>query len=312
MNNLKIEIVTPVFNRKTETLNWLRSLGRLDKAGFDLHVIVVDDGSTDGTSEAVKEEFPEVEIIYGDGNLWFTGGTNRGIEAALKHGPDYILTCNNDTIFHESSVRRMLECAEKYPGSVVGPLLLNWDQPHKLFQVAPKWYLSQGGFRHWQRQTVWTVPERPFEVEIIVGNCILFPVKAIREAGLMDEKRFVHYGDAEYTPRMRKMGWRLLIEPRSYIFCKPNDPPPKFGKMSLGEKFKAFFSKSPNAHSFFRRYYMNTASGPNKIEGLLSLPIFYFRYLLGKNTEGKWAETAEEPTLAEVYADKMMDDPTDG
>lgn len=304
----RVEIVTPVFNRKTETIQWLKSLKRLDTTGFEYHVIVVDDGSTDGLAAVLGSDFPEVEVIKGNGELWFTGGTNKGIEAALKHDPDYIITCNNDTIFHDRSVRNLIACAERNERSVVGPLLLNWDQPHKIFQVAPKWYLSQGGFRHWRHQTVWTVPDHEFEVEIIVGNCVLFPVQAIREAGLMDENRFMQYGDAEYTPRMRKMGWKLLIDPSSYIFCKPNDAPGKFMQLSLKDKLKAFFSRSPSAHSFFKRYSMNMAAGPNKIEGFLSVPIFYFRYLIGKNTEGDWAETVNEPRLADIYADKVVKD----
>ncbi|MBA2378197.1 MAG: glycosyltransferase family 2 protein, partial [Blastocatellia bacterium] len=290
MEPIKISIVSPVHNRKAETLQWLRSLALLDAQGYEIRMVVVDDGSTDGTAEAVREGFPETEIIIGDGNLWFTGGTNRGIEAALKHDPDYILTCNNDTIFDERSLKTMVNCAIKYPRSIVGPLLLNWDVPHKLFQVSPKWGLRYGGYRHWRNQTVWTVPGMPWEVDIIVGNCVLMPVAAVKEAGLMDEKRFVHYGDAEYTPRMRKMGWRLLIEPRARIFCKPNDAPERFRSLSLGKKLKALFSNTPNAHSIWRRHYMNIAAGPNYLQGLLATPIFYIRYLLGRNLEGEWAE----------------------
>ncbi len=308
MSQTKISIVSPVHNRKAETLQWLRSLEELDCDGFDIRVVIVDDGSTDGTADAVAAAFPDTEIIFGDGNLWFTGGTNRGIEAALEHDPDYILTCNNDTICDPRAVRVMVECAQQYPRSVVGPLLLDWTTPHKLFQVSPKWELLSGGFRHWRNQTVWTVPKRPWSVDIIVGNCVLFPVQAIREVGLMDEKRFVHYGDAEYTPRMRRLGWRLLIEPRARIFCKPNDPPPRFRSLSFTDKIKALFSNSPNAHSLWRRHYMNIATAPNYLEGLAATPVFYARYLLGKNLEGDWAETLHEPDLSETFADRVVKD----
>lgn len=304
----RVEIVAPVHNRRDITLQCLRSLARIDRAGLDIHVIIVDDGSTDGTSEAIRREHPEVEIVEGDGNLWFTAGTNRGIEAALRHDPDYVLTINDDEVFEEKFLQHLIECAERHERSVVGPLLLLWDTPHRIFQVAPKWDVWSGGFRHWVKQTVWTVPERPFEVEIIVGNCVLFPVEAIRECGLMDERRFPHYGDAEYTPRMRRKGWRLLIEPRARVFCQPNDPPPRVREMSFRKKFERLFLDKGNAHSLRRRLNANLQGAPNRLEGLLSFAVFFLRYAAGRNAEGAWAETVDEKPLRETYASKVVGD----
>lgn len=205
----------PVHNRRELTLQCLKSLSRIDRTNLDVHTIIVDDGSTDGTVDAVRRDFPAVEIVAGDGSLWYTAGTNLGIESALKHQPDYILAINDDSVFDQDFLVRMVSCAEKYPRSVVGALLLLWNTPHRVFQVAPQWKTWEGGWRYYQEQTVWTVPEKPFEVEIIVGNCVLYPRQVIEEVGLMDEKKLDQYGDVEYTPRMRKRGWRLLIEPRA-------------------------------------------------------------------------------------------------
>lgn len=303
MKNLKVEIVTPVHNRRELTLQFLKSLSRIDRSGLDIHTIIVDDGSTDGTAEAVSAEFPEVEIIKGNGNLWYTGGTNRGIEAALERSPDYILCVNNDSIFDENCVKNMVECAEKYPRSVIGALLLLWDTPHRVFQVSPEWKTSLGGWHHWHKQTVWTVPDKPWEVDIIVGNCVLFPVESIREAGLMNEKKFVQYGDAEYTPRMRRMGWKLLIEPRARIFCKPNDAPPKLTKLPLKKIIKSLLFDPPNPHSLQRRFNQNIYGAPNKFIGLTAFFVFFVRLALRKNAEAI-SENPEKP-LAETFADRV-------
>src|SRR5689334_5770753 len=111
MGNIRIEAVTPVHNRRELTLGCLRSLMSADLTGIDLHTIIVDDGSTDGTAEAVRENFPGVEIIPGDGNLWYTAGMNAGITAALKHEPDYILAINNDCEFDPQFLQRLVETA---------------------------------------------------------------------------------------------------------------------------------------------------------------------------------------------------------
>jgi GT2 family glycosyltransferase len=302
----RIEIVTPVHNRRDITLQCLKSLARINKNGLDVHIIIVDDGSTDGTGEAVSANYPEVEIVRGDGSLWFTAGTNRGIEAALKHDPDYILTINDDAVFDEKFLQAMIETAEKNQRSVVGALLLLWDTPHKIFQVSPKWDFWAGGFRHWVQQTVWTVPKRAWEVELIVGNCVLFPVEAIRECGLMNEKRFPHFGDAEFTPRMRRCGWRLLIEPRARVFCQPNNLPPRVREMSFRKLFKTLFIDLGNTHSLRRRFLATWYGAPNRIEGFFAFPIFFIRWAFGKNIEGNYANEIKEKPLMETYSDKIV------
>jgi len=307
MKEKKLEIVTPVHNRREETLQCLRSLARIDRTGLQVHIIIVDDGSTDGMSEAVSAQFPEVEVVKGDGNLWYTAGTNRGIEAALRHDPDYILAINNDSIFDDKCILNMIECAEKYPRSIVGSLLLDWSVPHRIFQVAPRWELSRGGYRHWFRQTIWTVPDRPWAVELIVGNCVLYPAEAVGEVGFMDEKRLIQYGDAEYTPRMRRRGWRLLIEPRARTFCKPNDPAIGFRKLPLTKKLRHFFFDPASPYSFRRRVYASLGGAPNSVEGLIAIPIYYFRLLIGKNTEGSWALQQPEEPLSKTFAANVSD-----
>ncbi len=306
MKKLKIEIITPVHNRRDLTLRCLRSLARINRTHLDVHIIIIDDGSTDGTADAVRENFPDVEIVPGDGNLWYTGGINRGLEAALRYNPDYILTINNDSVFEENFLTHMVECAKKYPRSVIGALLLNWETPHKIIQVSPKWNVWEGGFRHWHKQTVWTIPQKPWEVEIIVGNCVLFPAEAVREAGLMDEKRLTQYGDAEYTPRMRRNGWRLLIEPRARVFCQPNEPTTGFRKLALQEKLAEMFFKSAGPYSLRRRLYMTLGSAPNRWQGFLAIPVFFIRLMLGKNAEGSWALNQNEKPLAVTFADSVV------
>lgn len=298
----KVVMVTPVFNRRDLTLQCLKSIGRLDLNNIDLHVVIVDDGSTDGTEEAIKENYPEVEIIKGDGNLYYTAGFNRGVEAALKHEPDYILGFNNDSVFDHKFLRAMVECAEKYPKSIVGSLLLLWDTPHKLFQVSPQWVTKFGGWRHWYQQTIWTIPDKVWEVDIIVGNCLLFPAEAIRNLGLMDEKRFVQYGDAEYTPRMKRNGWRLLIEPKARVFCKPNDDFGRLRDLPKLEMLKILFTDSPNGHNLHRWFRTNMSGAPNKFQGLLS-----FGMLLKNLVTGFRPHTLPEKPLSETFADRVLD-----
>lgn len=300
MANVKIEVVTPVHNRKELTLGCLQSLMQADLTSIDIHVIVVDDGSTDGTAEAVNKKFPDVEIVPGDGNLWYTAGMNLGLSAALKREPDYVLAINNDCEFDPTFLQHMLQSAKGDLKSVIGAVLINWDDRESVFQVAPKWNVWWGGMRHWVKQTVHTLPSAAWEVELIVGNCVLFPASVIREVGLMDAKRFPQYGDAEYTPRMRRAGWRLLIDPRARVYCKPNYIPERISKMSLRRMATAMLFDPHHPHSLQRRLNMSIGSAPSKLHGYAAFVIFFIRAILGLNVEGRWAAKQDERPLSEI------------
>jgi GT2 family glycosyltransferase len=302
---IRVEIVIPVFNRRATTLQCLKSLSRINRKNLDIHIIVVDDASTDGTKHAIETCFPEVEVVLGSGDLWYSGGINLGIQTALKYNPKYILTINDDEVFDSEFLKLLVETAEKYPRSVVGSLLLLWDTPHKVFQTAAIWDFWKGGWFHWQNQTVWTMPKSAFEVEIIVGNCVLYPTDAIKECGLMDLKHHPHFGDAEYTPRMRKNGWKLLIEPQSRVFCQPNDVPKSPRSLDFLKLFDAIFVDLRHIHNLRRRYFCTIAGATTKLQGKLAVLIFFARLIIGKNTEKeRFGEL--EPPLSETFANKLV------
>jgi GT2 family glycosyltransferase len=275
MKNLKIEIVMPVHNRRKTTVQCLKSLERIDKTGLEIHIIVVDDGSTDGTTEAIQKMFPEIEIISGDGTLFYVGGTNRGISAALKRNPDYILTVVDDSIFHEQFLQRLIKTAETKAHSVVGTLLLLWDLPHKVFQVDFKWKTLDGGWSQPENVTAFDFPQTAFEVEGMAGNCILFPVDAIKECGLLDEKKFPHnWGDIQYVVRMKKLGWQLLVEPKSYVWCEPNTNAKPLNQSSTLEIFYNLFRNKHHPMNLKRQFLMRWDSAPTKTDGLLSFIVY--------------------------------------
>lgn len=297
-NPIHVEITAPVHNRCDITLQCLRSIARIDRTGLNVHVIIVDDGSTDGTSEAIQKEFPDVEIVKGDGNLWYTAGTNRGIEAALEKNPDYVLAINDDAVFDEQFLQRMVNCAESNPKSVVGPLLLLWDTPHQVFQVGPKWRTWYGGWQFPQKQTIWTLPRNPWEVEAIVGNCVLIPIEAIKQLGLMDAKTFPHYGDADYTVRMRRAGWRLLLEPGARVFCQPNVPPPTLSRLSLKRLSNHLLFNERSPHSLSKRWILNWRTAPSRLLATVAFGVFLTRLgLKAIGLAGGWPNDLPEETL---------------
>lgn len=279
----KVALVMPVYNRRETTLSGLRSLSRIDRYGLNVKIFVVDDASPDGTADAVAEEFPEVEIIKGDGNLHYAAGTNLGIERALEWGPDYVVTMNDDALFHVHFLQKLITTAEANPRSVVGSLLLLWDEPYRVFQVGQYWNTMSGGWVIPDDITALSVPQEAFLVECIVGNCVLFPAEAIRENGLMDERKFPHgWGDAQYLMRMRKAGWRLLVEPKSFVWCEPNTNPKPLHTLKVTEILKILFVDQKHPANLNRQLVARLESSPaGKIHALAAF-IVYCLQLLAK------------------------------
>lgn len=265
----------PVHNRRETTLQCLRSLSRIDRTGLEIKIFIVDDGSADGTSAAVRLAFPDVSIIDGDGSLHYAAGTNRGISAAMEWNAEFVVTMNDDAVFHEQFLQRLIAAAKSNPRSVVGALLLLWNEPHRVFQVASKWRTFKGGWVFPDNLTAFSVPQKAFGVEALVGNCVLIPAAAIRECALMDEKRFPHgWGDTQYFDRMRRRGWNLIVEPRSYVWCEPNTNPPPLHTLPLGNVFKILFVNTRHPVNLKRQFIARWESAPSKPKAVAAFVAF--------------------------------------
>lgn len=280
---LKVSIVIPVYNRRDTTLQGLRSLSRIDRTGIELQIIVVDDASTDGTADAVRKDFPDVTLLSGDGTLHYAAGTNRGIAFALKAGADFVVTANDDSIFHELFLQHLIKTAKENPRAVVGAMLLLWDEPHKVFQVGFEWKTPEGGWSQPHGLSVFEFPRTAFEVQGLAGNCVLIPVAAVRECGLMDEKKFPHgWGDIQYFVRMRKAGWSLLVEPRAYVWCEPNTYPKPLHQLPMRERLKILFANRRHPLNLQRQFVARWESAPSKLKAVTAFSV-YLLQLGGKS-----------------------------
>ncbi len=276
----KVALVIPVHNRRDTTLQCLRSLARIDSTGLDVKLFIVDDGSTDDTSAAIHEAFPEVVLLTGDGSLHYAAGTNFGIKEALKWKPHFFVLMNDDAVCHDQFLQRLINTARSKPRSVVGALLLLWDEPHRVFQVDLKWNTWKGGWQHPTEMTAFDFPKEPFDVECLVGNCVLLPVEAVKECGLMDEERFpLGWGDAQYFMRMRKKGWRLILDPTALVWCEPNTYPLPLHTLPVRKMLNVLFLDKRHPANLQRQFIARWESAPQASLGLLAFVVYCVRLI---------------------------------
>jgi GT2 family glycosyltransferase len=215
----KVSIVTPIFNGRDFTLAYLASLAGCSYPNFE--IIIVDDGSTDGSAAAIAEKFPQVRILQGDGNLWWSGGTNMGIRDALDRGTDFILTMNNDVQVAPDFLHALVACAEDNPGAIVGGKIYVMNDPQRIWSAG-------GRLAWWSGKTLVQVGHgqldrdefcRREQMDFLTGMNVLIPAAVFDRIGYYDEARFPQYhADSEFTLRARKNGIAIIFEPGAKVW----------------------------------------------------------------------------------------------
>jgi N-acetylglucosaminyl-diphospho-decaprenol L-rhamnosyltransferase len=211
----RVSVVVVAYN----ALPWLEAC--LDSVR-GLETTVVDNGSTDGTVELVRERFPEVRLVQQE-NLGLAAGWNRGMQ---ESSGDWFLILNADAWMRDDGVDRLVAFGDAHPrAAVVGPRLLNPDGSLQrsvrgfptLWRLATEYlYLRKlaprssalnafyaGGFDH----------DAPREAEFVMGSCLLVRRAAVDAVGPLDESFFLFSEETDWCYRFRQAGWQVWFTP---------------------------------------------------------------------------------------------------
>lgn len=199
-----IFVVIPAHNNRATVLECLACLSRqTHRAG---QVILVDDGSTDGTADEVACHYPETVILKGDGQLWWTGAMAMGVDYVLQHcrEDDFVLALNNDLTFDVDLLDALLEGSRRYPRAIISSVVYDAEDRTKV--------LDAGQFFDG------TTTERPIrpgqdancDTNVTTGRGVLFPVAVFRTAGNYARRLLPHYhADLEMALRAQRHGFLL-------------------------------------------------------------------------------------------------------
>jgi GT2 family glycosyltransferase len=206
-----VYIIIPVHNRKDTTL---KCLEHLDKSG-DLqsyHILVVDDGSTDGTTAAINSLYPNVTVLPGDGNLWWTGAIKKGMEYAYEQGAEYFVWLNDDCLVTEKAIPNLINFCCQSSLNIIGCQGYELDNPDRI---------SFGGrYKHWYDYKLVKFPENEIhQCDLLSGNLVAFSKAVIEVIGFPKPELLPHYGgDAWYLIEARKSGFNIFVNTRYKVF----------------------------------------------------------------------------------------------
>jgi GT2 family glycosyltransferase len=222
----RIYIVIPVHDRLAFTRECLTGLFA-DEAARAATIVVVDDGSSDGTSTAIAEEFPTVKVLHGDGTLWWTGAMNVGVGWALALAAlhDVVLSLNNDTLPPAGYLTGLLRAHAAAPRALIGSLQVSATDRETLVDggVTIDWPTAK--FRTVGRGQTVGCDEPPgpdLRRTDVLGGCgTLIPVNAFRETGPYWEQGLRHYAaDYELSRRAARAGFDLFVDWGSPLYVR--------------------------------------------------------------------------------------------
>jgi GT2 family glycosyltransferase len=206
-SNTTIEVIIPVHNRRDITLHCLELLNQ--QRGVDFWVTVVDDGSSDGTSEAIQSFFPHVQLLRGDGSLWWAGATNLGIQVALSRSvpANYFLLLNDDVVFDSDYLASMHHAAVEHPDCLIGALSTYDFDPNRVYWCGSAASFRSCHFGYVQREGL----SGCLPAETLPGRGMLVPHGVFERVGLLNARIFPqHRSDLDFSIRARKAGYGLL------------------------------------------------------------------------------------------------------
>jgi len=216
----KVFIVILNWNNSPDTAECLRSLAKVKYPCY--RVILVDNGSRDGSAEALEKGFPRVTLLRNPVNAGFAGGNNIGIEYSLKSGADYVLLLNNDTTVSPEFLDILVAFGQSHArAGVLGPKVLYYDDPLRIW--------SMGGHFRRARGSMDTLGHNQLdgdrfgeniEMDYVPGASILIKREVLEKVGLLDTDYFFFAEESDFCLKARRKGFQVFAVPQARIWHK--------------------------------------------------------------------------------------------
>lgn len=235
---MKICVVILNWNRKNDTEECIKSVLGCKHSTFSLEVVVVDNGSTDGSETRLKNidsRGVPFEIIPNGENLGYAGGNNVGIRHALNHEADFVLILNNDTIVDDNFLEELVRSSKRHPKiGIFTPKIYfakgfefhrDKYKPDQLGKVI--W--SAGGRIDWknvygQNIGVDEIDRGQFnkeeKVDFATGAAMFVKASVFKEIGLFDENYFMYMEDVDFSIKATLSGWGIIYVPKAILWHK--------------------------------------------------------------------------------------------
>ena len=239
MTFAKIALVLLHWNNAPDTLECLESLGLLDYPDYE--VIVVDNGSTDGSLEKIRAQYPQHTFVENGENLGFAEGNNRGLEVGLKKGADLLMLLNNDTVVAPNMLTEIANAAKEHPeAGVLGPKIFFYDDPATIWYAGGSVDEKTGHCYHIGCGALEGFKERT-KTDFICGCALAVRREVLEKVGMLSPEFFLIWEEIDWCYRIRKAGYSCLFVPTARVWHKISS---SFAEGNRGPMVRYFYFRN--------------------------------------------------------------------
>jgi GT2 family glycosyltransferase len=218
MSQARVAVIVLNWNRQHDTLQCLASLAHT--IGPRIKVVLADNASTDGTVDAVRLQYPDVQILQNPSNLGFAAGNNEAIRWALAECYPFILLLNNDTTVAADTIDQLLKpMLDDSEVGVTGAAICYMHAPGTIWSAGGRFDLRRGLVTNdYLDQPLDCLPGAPYRVDHVSGCAMLVRSAAIERAGELDPRFFMYFEETEWCARITLHGYHVVVNPRARVW----------------------------------------------------------------------------------------------
>lgn len=237
---LKVTVVIPNYNGIRFLRECLQALAQQGPETPEYEVLVVDNGSADGSRELMEQEFPQVRVIALPENTGFCHAVNVGIQASES---PYVLLLNNDTKVKSKFICALYDAIERHPDAFsVSAKMLMWDKPELLDDAGDRYCVLGWAFARGKGKPA-AAYDKAAEVFSACGGAAIYRREILEEIGLFDEQHFAYMEDLDIGYRARIYGYRNYYEPGAEVI--------HYGSASSGSRYNEFKTTLASANNVY-------------------------------------------------------------
>lgn len=222
------------WNSHRYSLKCLQSLQKLDYPNY--RIVLIDNGSTDGSEGILKAAFPELTVIQTGENLGYAGGNNVGIHYALACGAEYLWLLNNDTEVAADALTALVHALENDDtAGIAGSKIYSLEEPEILAYAGGMIDPWRGKILHRGRgEADCGHYDRCEPTDFVTGCSLLIRTSIIHQCEMLDPRFFLYYEDLDWNLRIQRAGFQCLYVPESQLWHQEGG---SLGR-SIGNKMK--------------------------------------------------------------------------